>query len=52
MLSDITLQAAERGQGPAVFLASPVSDFVSGYILYVDGGIVAYIGNKSQNCVI
>ena len=30
--------------GPAVFLASPASDFVNGHILYVDGGILAYIG--------
>lgn len=31
-------------QGPAVFLASPASDFVNGHVLYVDGGILAYIG--------
>ena len=30
--------------GPAVFLASRASDFVNGHILYVDGGILAYIG--------
>ncbi|MDR1262195.1 MAG: gluconate 5-dehydrogenase, partial [Oscillospiraceae bacterium] len=30
--------------GPAVFLASAASDFVNGHILYVDGGILAYIG--------
>ena len=30
--------------GPAVFLASSASDFVNGHILYVDGGILAYIG--------
>ena len=29
--------------GPAVFLASNASDFVNGHILYVDGGILAYI---------
>ena len=33
-------------QGPAVFLASPASDFVNGHILYVDGGILAYIGKQ------
>ena len=29
--------------GPALFLASAASDFVNGQILYVDGGILAYI---------
>ncbi|OTO77333.1 MULTISPECIES: gluconate 5-dehydrogenase [unclassified Enterococcus] len=33
-------------QGPAVFLASKASDFVNGHILYVDGGILAYIGKQ------
>jgi gluconate 5-dehydrogenase len=33
-------------KGPAVFLASPASDFVNGHILYVDGGILAYIGKQ------
>jgi gluconate 5-dehydrogenase len=33
-------------QGPAVFLASEASDFVNGMILYVDGGIAAYIGKQ------
>lgn len=33
-------------EGPAVFLASPASDFVNGHILYVDGGILAYIGKQ------
>ena len=32
--------------GPAVFLASQASDFVNGHILYVDGGILAYIGKQ------
>ena len=33
-------------KGPAVFLASRASDFVNGHILYVDGGILAYIGKQ------
>ncbi len=33
-------------QGPAVFLASAASDFVNGHVLYVDGGILAYIGKQ------
>ena len=39
---------AEDLQGPAVFLASSASDFVNGLILYVDGGIAAYIGKQPQ----
>ena len=35
-------------QGPAVFLASKASDFVNGHILYVDGGILAYIGKQPK----
>ncbi|HIW21929.1 MAG TPA: gluconate 5-dehydrogenase [Candidatus Dorea intestinavium] len=33
-------------QGPTLFLASKASDFVNGHILYVDGGILAYIGKQ------
>ena len=32
--------------GPAVFLSSDASNFVNGHILYVDGGILAYIGKQ------
>lgn len=32
--------------GPAVFLSSEASNFVNGHILYVDGGILAYIGKQ------
>lgn len=34
--------------GPVVFLASGASDFVNGHVLYVDGGILAYIGKQPQ----
>ena len=34
--------------GPAVFLASSASDAVNGHILYVDGGILAYIGKQPK----
>ena len=39
---------AEDLMGPAVFLASDASNFVNGHILYVDGGIMAYIGKQPQ----
>ncbi len=35
-------------EGPAVFLASGASDFVNGHILYVDGGILAYLGKQPK----
>ena len=38
----------EELAGPAVFLASDASDAVNGHILYVDGGILAYIGKQPQ----
>ncbi|MDD6450070.1 MAG: gluconate 5-dehydrogenase [Lachnospiraceae bacterium] len=31
-------------QGLAVFLAAPASDFINGQVVYIDGGILAYIG--------
>ena len=39
---------AEDLQGTAVFLASDASNFVNGHVVYVDGGILAYIGKQPQ----
>ncbi|MBQ8526313.1 MAG: gluconate 5-dehydrogenase [Clostridia bacterium] len=39
---------AEELTGPAVFLASDASNAVNGHILYVDGGILAYIGKQPK----
>lgn len=36
-------------QGIAIFLASGASDFVNGQVIYVDGGISAYIGQDPGN---
>lgn len=41
------LDPSELG-GPAVFLASSASDAVNGHVLYVDGGILAYIGKQPK----
>ncbi|WP_299105500.1 gluconate 5-dehydrogenase [uncultured Winogradskyella sp.] len=35
-------------QGAAIFLASKASDFVSGQVVYVDGGILATIGKPAN----
>ncbi|KOF56717.1 gluconate 5-dehydrogenase [Clostridium sp. DMHC 10] len=40
--------STEDLMGPAVFLASDASNFVNGHVLYVDGGILAYIGKQPQ----
>ncbi|MCI8400163.1 MAG: gluconate 5-dehydrogenase [Oscillibacter sp.] len=37
---------AEDLMGPAIFLASDASNFVNGHVLYVDGGVLAYIGKQ------
>lgn len=39
---------AEDLSAPAIFLASDASNFINGHILYVDGGILAYIGKQPQ----
>ena len=39
---------SEDLSAPAVFLASDASNFVNGHILYVDGGILAYIGKQPE----
>ena len=39
---------AEDLGGAAVFLASSASDFVNGQVIYVDGGILAYIGKQPK----
>ncbi|MCD7724207.1 MAG: gluconate 5-dehydrogenase [Clostridiales bacterium] len=36
-------------QGLAVFLASEASDFINGQVVYIDGGISAYIGQDPSN---
>ncbi len=38
----------EELAGPAIFLASDASNAVNGHILYVDGGILAYIGKQPK----
>ena len=38
----------EELTGPAIFLASEASNGVNGHILYVDGGILAYIGKQPK----
>jgi gluconate 5-dehydrogenase len=38
----------EELAGPAVFLASEASNAVNGHVLYVDGGILAYLGRQPK----
>ena len=35
--------------GLAVFLSAPASDFINGQVVYIDGGILAYIGQDPSN---
>ena len=44
---ELKLEAGKELVGPAVFLASSASDAVNGHILYVDGGILEYIGKQT-----
>ncbi len=37
--------------GPTVFLASEASNFVNGHVLYVDGGILAYIRSNLNKTI-
>ena len=39
----------EELEGLAVFLASEASDFINGQVIYIDGGISAYIGQDPSN---
>lgn len=36
-------------RGLAVFLASEASDFINGQVIYIDGGILAYLGQDPSN---
>ena len=47
-LSGCTSRAGTCLLYTSVFLASEASDFVNGLILYVDGGILAYIGKQPR----
>ena len=44
---DLNIKPEELA-GPAIFLASEASNAVNGHILYVDGGILAYIGKQPK----